>query len=191
MAAHGLPPGVTLANWDLGGEPSAWAYLHAGDLLPSVQIPAARPPAGLDVAEQAAIGRFIVEPGVTLDDYVTHGPVSGIVIVLGGRIVFERYPRMRPSQRHFLMSVTKAFTSVLVGILEQRGALDLRRPVAAVIPELAGSGWARVPAGDVLAMASGIDCLDDNSPGACTDPGHPFYRFEATLGWRPAAALPE
>lgn len=183
-------PGVTLANWDLGGEPSAWAYLHAGELLPSVQIPATRPVAELELAEQAAIGRFAVQPGVTLDDYVARGPVSGIVVVLGGRIVYQRYPRMRPGQRHFVMSVTKAFTSALVGILEQHGVLDLSQPVDAVITELAGSGWAGVPARDVLGMASGIDCLDDNTPGACTDPDHPFYRFEATLGWRPTGDHP-
>jgi CubicO group peptidase (beta-lactamase class C family) len=184
------PPGVTLANWDLGGEPSAWAYLHAGELLPSVQIPLARPVARLAAAEQAAIGRFAVEPGVTLDEYVARGPVSGIVVVLHGQIAYQRYPRMRPGQRHFMMSVTKAFTSALAGILEQRGLLDLSVPVDAVITELAGSGWAGVPAGDVLGMASGIGCLDDNSPGACTDPEHPFYRFEATLGWRPAGGRP-
>ncbi len=180
------PPGVTLANWDLGGKPSAWAYLNAGELLPCVEIAVAGPAARLEVAEQAAIGRFAVEPGVTLDDYVAHGPVSGIVVVLGGRIVYQRYPRMRPGQRHFMMSVTKAFTSALAGILELRGVLDLSAPVDAVVTELAGSGWAGVPARDVLGMASGIGCLDDNTPGACTDPGHPFYRFEATLGWRPA-----
>jgi CubicO group peptidase (beta-lactamase class C family) len=27
--ADGRPAGLTLTNWDLGGEPSAWAYLHA------------------------------------------------------------------------------------------------------------------------------------------------------------------
>ena len=180
------PPGVTLANWDLGGEPSAWAYLNAGELLPSVQIPVARPAARLETAERAAIGRFAVEPGVTLDDYVAQGPVSGIVVVLGGRIVYQRYPRMAPGQRHFMMSVTKAFTSALAGILEQRGVLDLSEPVDAVVTELAGTGWAGVPARDVLDMASGIGCPDDNTPGAGTDPDHPFYRFEATLGWRPA-----
>jgi CubicO group peptidase (beta-lactamase class C family) len=180
------PPGVTLANWDLGGEPSAWAYLNAGELLPTAAIPVARAAAELQVAEQDSIGRFAVEPEVTLDGYVAHGPVSGIVVVLGGRIVYQRYPRMRPGQRHFMMSVTKAFTSALTGILEQRGLLDLSAPVDAVITELAGSGWAGVPARDVLGMASGIGCLDDNTPGACTDPDHPFYRFEATLGWRPA-----
>ena len=184
------PPGVTLANWDLGGEPSAWAYLNAGELLPWVEIPVGRPAARLEAAEDAALGRFAVEPGVTLDDYVAHGPVSGIVVVLGGRIVYQRYPRMRPGQRHFMMSVTKAFTSALAGILEQRGVLDLSAPVDAVVTELAGSGWAGVPTRDVLGMASGIGCLDDNTPGAGTNPDHPFYRFEATLGWRPAGGGP-
>src|SRR5947209_17922064 len=34
-------------------------------------------------------------------------------------------------------------------------------------------------------MASGIDCPEVDGEGAYTDPGHPFYRFEASLGWRP------
>jgi CubicO group peptidase (beta-lactamase class C family) len=182
--------GVTLANWDLGGEPSAWAYLHAGELLPSVEIPVARPVAELDRGELASIAEFPVEPGVSLDRYVADGPVSGIVVVLGGTIVFERYPRMEPGDRHLLMSVTKAFTSAVTGILELRGALDLDWPVDAVIGELAGSGWAGVPVRDVLGMASGIDCLEIDVPGGYDDPAHPFYRFEGCLGWRPAWTSP-
>jgi CubicO group peptidase (beta-lactamase class C family) len=184
------PPGVTLANWDLGGEPSAWAYRHADELLPSVEIPVLRPPAELGRAETASMGGFLVSPGVSLEQYVATGPVSGIVVVLGGTIVFERYPRMRPSDRHLLMSVTKVFTSAVTGILELRGSLDLSLPVDAVLGELAGSGWAGVPVGDVLGMASGIDCLEIDTPGSYDDPAHPFYRFEACLGWRPAWASP-
>lgn len=184
------PPGVTLSNWDLGGEPSAWAYLHAGDLLPSVEIPPGPRPAVLERAvleraEAAEVARFPVRPGVSLDEYVATGPVSGMVVVRGGRIVFERYPRMRPDDRHLLMSVTKAVTSALVGILELRGALDLGQPAEAVIGELAGTAWAGIAIRDVLGMATGIDCLEIDVPGAYDDPAHPFYRFEATLGWRP------
>jgi CubicO group peptidase (beta-lactamase class C family) len=184
------PPGVTLANWDLGGEPSAWAYLHAGELLPSVEVPAGRRPAELGRAESRSIADFPVEAGVSLDAYVATGPVSGIVVVRGSTIVFERYPRMRPGVRHLLMSVTKAFTSAIVGILELRGELDLGWPVDAVVGELAGSGWAGVPVTDVLGMASGIDCLEVDVPGGYDDPAHPFYRFEACLGWRPAGGSP-
>jgi CubicO group peptidase (beta-lactamase class C family) len=123
---------------------------------------------------------------VSLDRYVADGPVSGIVVVRAGTIVFERYPRMRPGDRHFMMSVTKAFTSAVVGILELRGELDLAQPADAVIHELADSGWAGVPVNDVLSMTSGIDCLEVDTPGGHTDPRHPFYRFETCLGWRPA-----
>lgn len=165
------PAGLTLANWDLGGPRSAWAYLHAGDLFPTTEIPP--PPSGpaeLDRAELPEIGRFAVQPGVSLAEYITSGPVSGIVVVRHGRIVFERYPRMRPGDRHLLMSVTKVFPSAITGILERRGLLDLGQPVDAYIRELAYSGWAGVSVRDVLGMASGIDCLEIDSPGAYTEP---------------------
>ena len=183
------PPGVTLSNWDLGGEPSAWAYLHAGELFPSARCPLAVAVA-LEEAETAQIAQFPVQPGVSLEEYVANGPVSGIIVVWRGRITFERYPRMRPGQRHLLMSVTKAFTSAVAGILELGGVLDLAQPVDLLIGELAGSGWAGVRGTDVLAMASGIDCPEIGAPGAYDDPAHPFYRFEASLGWRPAPQEP-
>jgi CubicO group peptidase (beta-lactamase class C family) len=185
------PSDLTLTNWDLGGQPSAWAYLHAGELFPSAEIPPPPQPAELDRADWPEIARFPVQPGVSLEEYVSSGPVSGIVVVRSGQIVFERYPRMRPGDRHLLMSVTKVFTSAIVGILELRGLLALGQPVDTVIGELAGSGWAGVTVSDVLDMASGIACLETDSPGAYTDPGHPFYRFEASLGWRPAAGEPD
>lgn len=185
------PSGLTLTNWDLGGQPSAWAYLHAGELFPSAEIPPPPQPAELERADSPEIARFPVQPGVSLDEYVSAGRVSGIVVVRSGQIVFERYPRMRPGDRHLLMSVTKVFTSAIIGILELRGLLDLGQPVDTVIGELAGSGWAGVTINDVLGMASGIDCLESDSPGAYTDPGHPYYRFEASLGWRPASDEPD
>jgi CubicO group peptidase (beta-lactamase class C family) len=180
------PAGLTLANWDLGGELSAWAYLHAGELFEHVEIPAGR--SVLDLPDAPAdIGRVSVDSGVDLDRYLATGPVDGVVIVHRGRLVYERYPRMSPGQRHFLMSVTKAFTSALVGVLEDRGQLDVTWPVDAVIPELAGSGWSGVPIIDVLDMASGIDCPEVDDPAAYTDPDHAFFRFEATLGLRPGS----
>lgn len=71
---------MTLSNWDLGGEPSAWAYLHAGELFPAVEILAAGPGAALEHAEAAEITQFEVQAGVSLDEYVARGPVSGIVV---------------------------------------------------------------------------------------------------------------
>jgi CubicO group peptidase (beta-lactamase class C family) len=184
------PQGLTLANWDLGGEPSEWAYLHADGLFPHVQVPTARPAVELEHAELDEIAHFPVEPETTLDDYVTVAPVDGLIVVHGGRIVYERYPRMRADDRHLLMSVTKIVPAVLVGILERRGRLDLGMPVDSIIAELGVAGWAGVLIDDILNMRSGIDCPEVGDPAAYTDPAHPFYRFEASLGWRPSDGAP-
>ena len=80
------PPNLTLTNWDLGGEPSAWAYLQAGELFPVTEIPAPSRPIELDHAERPEIARFAVHPGTSLEEYVSSEPVSGIVVVLGGQI---------------------------------------------------------------------------------------------------------
>lgn len=95
-----MPSELTLTNWDLGGEPSAWAYLHVDELFPATEIRPRRRPAELDRAELTSIAQLPVQPGTSLEEYVASGPVSGIVVVLGGRIAFERYPRMCPGDRH-------------------------------------------------------------------------------------------
>ncbi len=189
MATGARPEGIDLGNWDLGGARSAWAYLHPGELLGATEIAPSGPVAPLVVEELAAVGRLPVGPDTTLEAYVAEAPVSGIVVLRRGRIVFERYPRMAPEERHLLMSVSKVFASVLIGLLEERGLLDLAAPVEAILPEAAGSGWEGVAVRDVLDMASGIDCPEQEA-GALDDPGHPFYRFEASLGWRPPEHAP-
>jgi CubicO group peptidase (beta-lactamase class C family) len=181
------PAGLTLANWDLGGEPSTWAYRNAGELFAHVEISRAGAVAELEHDEMASVGRSRVDVGprpLSLDDHVTEGPVDGMAVVHRGRIVYERYPRMHVSDRHLLMSVSKVFVSTLVGILERREQLDVSQPIDGSIPELVGSAWSGVPLIDILDMASGVACLEDE-PGAYDDPRTCFYRFEASLGWRP------
>jgi CubicO group peptidase (beta-lactamase class C family) len=62
--------------------------------------------------------------------------------------------------------------------------------VQAFLPEAAGSGWEDVPLQDVLDMASGIDAREEEE--GFTNPEHPYYRFEVSLGWLPPtpATLP-
>jgi CubicO group peptidase (beta-lactamase class C family) len=121
---------------------------------------------------------------MTLDDYVHQGPVNGAIILERGTIVYERYPRMRRTDKHLLMSVSKVFAGTLIAILEDRGQIDTREPVDAYIPELDGSGWAGVSVQDVLDMASGIDC-DELAPEAYQETDSAYYPFEESLGLIP------
>jgi CubicO group peptidase (beta-lactamase class C family) len=128
---------------------------------------------------------------VSLSDYAKASTLDGVLVLHRGKIVFEAYPRMRRVDLHNYMSVSKTLAATLIAILEDRGQIDVRKPVDAYLPALAGAGWAGVPVRDVLDMASGIGCLEGEQ-GAYTDPATCYYQFEAALGWlRPTAATPD
>src|SRR5690606_37474106 len=176
----------TLQNWSDGGEIMHYTFLHMSEFFPHAIINRAGPISTLDENPRRDIAAFEVETSLgqmTLDQYVERGPVNGIVIIQGGKVVFERYPRMRRSDKHLLMSVSKIFVSTVVAILEDRGQLDSEAPVESYLPDLVGTGWEGVRVRDILDMASGIDCLESDEPGAYSDPSTGYYQYEASLGW--------
>jgi CubicO group peptidase (beta-lactamase class C family) len=87
------------------------------------------------------------------------------------------------SRRHLLMSVSKVVASLAVGLLEAAGKLAYESSVRDYLPELSEQ-WNSCTVIDVLDMASGVQRPEVDDPGAYRDPSHPFYRFEASLGWR-------
>jgi CubicO group peptidase (beta-lactamase class C family) len=102
----------------------------------------------------------------------------GMVIVHQGQIVFETYPRMQPYEKPIWWSVTKVLVSTVVAILEDRGLVDVQKPIEIYVPELEGSDFAGVSVRNILDMASGVDCPD----GDYTDRESCYYKFEASLG---------
>src|SRR5262249_37189169 len=151
---------VTLDNWDDGGALSRLRYLPVSEAFP---VPAvARGGAVAPLAEEAlpAIGRYVVDKtagrALTLEQALDQGPFDGFVVLRRGRIVYERYPRMRPSDRHLMFSVTKAFVGMAVALLEDRGLVRLDGPTAEYVPELAGSARAPIPRRAGLELAAGI-----------------------------------
>jgi CubicO group peptidase (beta-lactamase class C family) len=126
---------------------------------------------------------------LTLDEFVARGPVHGFVVAHRGTIVYERYPGMRPFDRHLIWSITKTFPAALVAMLTAEGRVDVAAPVDAYLPELSGTAWAGTPIQDVLDMASGIDCLEVDDPNAYTNPNSLFYPYESSLGMLPPSPL--
>jgi len=184
---------VNLDNWDDGGERSRFAYLNTSQLFPVAVVSRAGPVLALPSTPNPAIGRFVVanEGGrdITLDQLLADGRFDGFLVLHRGRVVYERYPHMRPGDRHLLFSVTKALVGTAVAILEDRGELRIDRPVGEYIRELKGTAWENVPVRDVLEMASGME--GGENEGAYSDPGHKHYQLEASLGWLPmTSALP-
>jgi CubicO group peptidase (beta-lactamase class C family) len=180
-------------NWQYGGPKTHYHFLRRTQFLPHALIYRQGEIALLPEALRPDVARCPVqsERGLgTLEQVVERSPVNGMIILHHGRIVFERYPRMRPFDKHLFMSVTKAFVGTLVGLFTARGLLDLDQTVEHYLPETAGSGWQGVSLRDVLDMASGIAAPEEEE--GFSNPAHPYYQFEASLGWLPptAATLP-
>lgn len=176
----------TFQNWSNGGEIMHYVFLHMSEFFTHSVIHRTGPISELRVEprEDLAKHEFVTDLGtMTLDAYVAAAPVNGVVIVQGGKIIYERYPRMRPFDKHLLMSVSKIFASAIIGILEDRGEIVVSDPVERYLPEVEGSGWEGVSIQDVLDMASGIGVLEVDEPGAYSDPSTGYYQYEASLDW--------
>lgn len=176
-------------NWQFGGEGMRYNFLRRSEFLPHALVCRTGAITSLAGAPRDDIGAFVVESqlgNLLLDAYIQAAPVNGIVILQHNRLVYERYPRMRPFDKHLFMSVTKAYVAALIAILQARGLLDVRQSVDELLPETRGSGWQSVSIQDVLDMASGIDATEE--PEGFVNPSHPYYGYEAALGWLPAVS---
>lgn len=177
---------INLQNWDDGGDLTHYVYLHTSEIFPTADIHRAGPISALVEAPTPAVGAYVVktENGrkVTLAEFVAaNNGIDGIIVLHHGRVVYEAYPRMRPEDKHLLMSVTKAFVGTAVGILEDRGKIDIHRPINDYIRELKGTAWEGITVRDILEMASGMEGANESY----TDPADKHYQYEASVGWQP------
>jgi CubicO group peptidase (beta-lactamase class C family) len=96
--------------------------------------------------------------GYTLDDYLEHQRVTGLLVLRNGEIVAERYRYGRDASARFLsFSMAKSVISLLVGIALDRGLIaSLDDPAGKYAKELAGSAYGATPIRHLLRMSSGL-----------------------------------
>jgi len=105
---------------------------------------------------------------------------SGLVIVKGDTIVYEKYaPDFGPTRLHSCQSTTKTINNLLVGKLVSDGKLDLSKKVKDFYPDM-GSGYAEATVQQVLDM----NVVNDYTEGY-GDPDSPIRKHESVSGWRP------
>jgi CubicO group peptidase (beta-lactamase class C family) len=170
------------AWWDVVGEQQAWYFKNIQQVYPSVTVYRAGPVHELDYRLMDEVANFPVQTpsgSVGFADFLNSddSTTMGLVILHKGKIVFEAYPRMEPYQKPIYWSVAKILVSTLVAILEDRGLVDVSKPIESYIPELKDSELAGIPVIDVLDMASGVDCTDNYADfDAC------YFQYETALG---------
>ena len=168
--------------WTVTGEEMAWMHKNAHQLFPTVNVYRNGPVRPLQSAPVAAIARFPVttpEGAVPFDELLTseQSTAMGVAIVHQGKIVFERYPRMRDYEKPIYWSVAKVLPATVLRILEERGEVDVSRPIETYLPELANSDFAGTSVRNILDMASGLDCQDEyDDRQSC------YYQYSMAIG---------
>jgi CubicO group peptidase (beta-lactamase class C family) len=106
------------------------------------------------------------------------GDTYAVVVVVGGRLLLERYGGALPSFEHaptpvepttklLSWSMAKSFTHALAGLLVADGALD--PSAAAPVPEWAGDERAAITVDHLLAMRSGLSWREDYDDAGASD----------------------
>jgi len=178
-----LPDPAEKIWWDISGPDMLWNNKNLHQIVPTVNVYRDGPVRELAYQPMAEIADFQVETPagmMSFQDFLTseHSSTMGVVIVHRGTIVFELYPRMQPYEKPIWWSVTKAFVSTVLAILEDRGLVDVSLPIDHYIPELAGSDFEGIQIRHILDMASGVDCPD----GDYSDKTSCYLQFESSLG---------
>jgi CubicO group peptidase (beta-lactamase class C family) len=119
----------------------------------------------LDVSPDAAIGQTRVGTaggGLPLAAYLRDDKsrAQGFVVLHHGRIIFEDYPGMRPSDNHVWMSIAKTTPALVVRQLAEEGKIDVEKPIDSYMPAFRDTEWRGTRVIDVLDMASGMDIIE-------------------------------
>ena len=100
-----------------------------------------------------------------------------------GKIIHESYCNgMERYTPHILMSVSKSVLELIVGILAERGKLDLKTSVTSWIPEVEKTAYAGATLRDLIDMRVGIFFDEDYLASA-----GPIIEYRKAQGWDPPA----
>lgn len=168
--------------WSVNGTDMLWNNKNLHQLFPTVNIYRDGQVRELEYARNRDIDNFKVKTPageLRLVDFLDsdHSTSQGLVILHQGKIVFEHYARMEPYEKPIYWSVTKVLVAAVISILEDRGEVDIDKPIDAYVPRLSESVYAGTPVRHILDMASGVDCSEEY-----VDKESCFYRFMSAIG---------
>jgi len=156
--AEGYPIG-TVQNWFYDEHVRVGSFSHLDDILPylRMQKSAARLPLP-KAASVPQLGYRFQEQSYTVDDFLAHQRITGLLVIKDGQILDERYQYDRKDSDRFIShSMAKSITSLAIGIaLAEKKIASLDDTIAKYEPKLAGSPYGETTIRNILRMSSGV-----------------------------------
>ena len=131
----------------------------------------------------------------TLDDFMIHNHVAGLLVLKDNEIKLERYGLGNNENSLWVsFSVAKSVTSMLLGAAIQDGFItSVDEKVTDFLPRLKGSSYEQATIKNVLQMASGVEWNEDYADprsDVATYPSSNVVELFHFLGNKPQAATP-
>ncbi|CCD89053.1 putative Beta-lactamase family protein; 6-aminohexanoate-dimer hydrolase [Bradyrhizobium sp. ORS 285] len=160
MPTDPSPATPDLSNWRTAPY-SRWAFHNVRSILPVADIASAPGSAWPLQASPVSFEDFRLKlpKGGTLDleGFLKATATDGLLILRDGRIVFEHYEGGNDRDTpHILMSATKSITGLMLGILAERGEIDIDAEVTRYVPEVAGTAYRGATIRQLTDMRAGI-----------------------------------
>jgi CubicO group peptidase (beta-lactamase class C family) len=156
--AKGYPLG-SRANWFFDEGVRVGSFSHLDEILPHYTLNKAQSPLPLaKAAAEVKLGYRFENQAWTLEDFLAHQRVTGLLVIKDGAVLFERYQYDRkPADRFISHSMAKSIVSLGVGMAVAEGKIaSLDDLVSKYVPKLAGSAYGETTIRNVLRMSSGV-----------------------------------
>jgi CubicO group peptidase (beta-lactamase class C family) len=180
-------------NWQTGNDESVYYNLNIASFFKTRIV---MPPAVTSILERdlqpelldISFNNVDGSTNPTLEEYLK-GPkqVQAMMMAHKGKVVFETYPGMNPSDLHVWMSASKTTASLMLTLLWEEGKLDFDNMVSAYVPDLKGSAWDHITVKNAMNMAAGLDMEEtfENLVNPKTVISHFFSAvFDAKGDWK-------
>jgi len=168
-------------HWQMGGDHALYYNMHMNEFMPTT---IASPnemykPLVKDIHPELAKLKVLTESKgeMTLEQYLADPlfRTQGFMLIHKGKIVYEAYPGMKPTDRHVWASAAKTTVGLVTAMLAEEGKIDHNSPITVYVPQLKGTVWDEVTVLHVLNHATGFD--NEETGASIMNPDSPVVRF--------------
>jgi CubicO group peptidase (beta-lactamase class C family) len=154
--AAGFPVGTRATASERGN--LVGTYSHFDELISSRPVGRATTPWLFKRAPEPPISYTFRSDRLSIENYLSRNPTTGLLIARDDTIVYEHYQYARTDHDRFLsQSMAKTITSMLIGIaISENKIKSVDDPVSAYVPGLANTEYGKTSIRDLLHMSSGI-----------------------------------
>ncbi|TKF22141.1 beta-lactamase family protein [Vibrio genomosp. F6] len=182
-------------HWQMGGDHSFYYNMHMSEFMPTAVASPSENYKRLvkDIHPELAKLKVQTESKgeMTMEDYLVDPQfrTQGFMLIHEGKIVYEAYPGMKPTDRHIWASAAKTTVGTVVAMLAEEGKIDHNKMITEYVPELKGSVWDNVSVLNALNHATGLD--NEETAASIMNPDSAVVRFFASAFGSPRYATGE